>query len=490
MSTARVCYNHRMSDATRSILLRVVFLALCVFSVFTLFNLINIHNRFMVDVVAFQRGDVEAMRLADQQLRKTVALCAIGPGLLLLIQGLILVALRELGLGAFDARREARLRAEANQAMLFSTLESGERVSEAYLARPARYLCWPQLLVALLPFPLWIASYWASTHLAILAVLGYPLPPPELLSRSEAMAVGREVMISLQALVVGASFVLVRVLYPGGPINLVASGLWATIPVSHGLIAAHLAGGPQLDWRQFIEPYWWPGFGLAPLFLLLFVVDAWLYLNQRHLLFMATDSQVYVLAGPYRAWQWPVLMKWTERPHLVSLRDRPLGCELALQCGERHLSFSMENRTEAERLLQALDLEREVRPRPPGRAGFLLHLLGHLLWTSALYVWLCGAFVNVAHPLLRDGLLVSLRIVTQFAAYHGRGDTAAMRAGTDAVLAVNPNERIALYYRGRVLEDEGKWEEAATIYRRLSREADNKLKNMANWRLMRRSARA
>lgn len=427
-------------------------------------------------------------------LRSQLFRLALPPMATLFLLSAALSFLGQRGLGMADTEPEARHRTEANQEVIVNALDSGERVQKVYVGRPRGYHTLPQLLVAMLPVPVAFATMHETTTLAINAVLGYDFPPTEWLSREvvQLMRPSTPVYVSASTLAVAVSFVLVRIVWPGGRMNLAVSGSWCLFPMAVDFLFLGGTGIPSPGRLQlWLSPFLWPGlYSLQWLFLALFAFDAWMYFKQqRHYLFVLSDRQVCVFRGSYLDYRWRLLEKIMHAPELVRRVDRPLGTDVTLRTPTQTLAFSLHNRQEADAFCQALELPHETQSgrRSSGLPAELLRAI----WLVPVYLWLSAAFVNVVHDDEMGKLLIACVILPRMGDYELRHDVAAMRHATDYVLSVKPNDRVALLYRARVLEDEGNAAEAEAIYQRLGRQASGggKIVNTANERLMKMHAR-
>jgi hypothetical protein len=196
-----------------------------------------------------------------------------------------------------------------------------------------------------------------------------------------------------------------------------------------------------------------------------------------------------VFAGSYLTYRWSLFTKIADKPQLIGRVDRPLGNEVTLKSASHTLSFSLHNRREADSFLNKIDIG--LPARSTVRRNLLVELMTRCAWLVPIYLWFCLAFANITISPIRDGLVVSLLIVPKFAAYEGRHEVAVMRKATDLAIQLSPNDRIVLYYRARVLDDEGKDAEAEKIYQRIIREVGHpsKVSNAAAWHLQKMHAR-
>lgn len=471
----------------RSIILRIVFFiasGAVIFAALAAMAYAGTKFARIEFIAGLAQGEVsvEAWRAQDRIERAVLFQMVAAPGLAFLALAVVLAVLRELGLGASDVQKEAHVRADANQEAIVSSLGSGERVASVFMAYPRTFSCLVQFLVGGLPIPLYFATTMASPVVAIFAVLGYDLPPATLMSPGTWENIP---LVSPYSVAIAAAFILVRVLWPGGRINLAVSATWAFLPVVYTVWMSPQLGIPPIDPKFWIQPTWWPGrITIQPLLFALFAFDLWKYYKASgNLLLILTDRQLHVFTGSYLSYRWSLLAKIADKPQLLRRVDRPLGTEVTLGSASQTITFSLHNRREADLLLNMIDLESSARSTV--RRHLLVELATCCAWLVPIYLWFCLAFANITISPIRDGLVVSLVIVPKFAAYEGRHEVAEMRKATDLALQLSPNDRIVLYYRARVLEDEGKDAEAEAIYRRIIREVGHasKVSNASAWRL-------
>lgn len=453
----------------------------------------------------------ESWREGERTLRNTLFAALMIPAVALALLGIALVALRHWGLGLHEDEKEARLRVEANQDSIVSGFDSGERIARVFLARPRTFAALPQLIVAILPIPIAAATLHATVSIAINMVLGGWQPPFQWTSLPMLSYVVRPADVDIQfpGIMLGywtlpievaglvAGFVLVRALWPGGRINLAVSAAWFGAPLTF-IVVDHVLrpvtmgwgiyAGPVTDWRLWLMPLWWPGsISLSYFFIALLVFDLWAYFRMhQHYLFVLTEHKVYLFRGRYADYRWQLLTKIAEPPRLLRRVDRPLGCDLTLQCGPQTVHCTLHSRAAGDDFMTALGVERV--PTVCRRRGFMIELITRCGWLIAIYAWLALAYVNVAHASVRQGIL-GYRVIAKAHGYETGQDIEGMRKEVVFVLGVQPENDVAGYYRARLLEDDGKNAEAKAIYQRLNKLPGQKIRNASNERLMKMHVR-
>lgn len=459
----------------------------------------------------------------DAALMRNLTVVITAPAVALVLVTWLFAALRSFGFCAVDEEREAQARLGWNASSLSSLVRSDEVIARpvskyagrghvwklrlsrslpapvfpywlqaartdlvpstenttlrAFMLRPRTFATLPQLLVGILPLPLTATTVHATMTLAINAVCCGGYPPAEWLNAQEGSAVGMigagTPVLSSYAAAVVASLIGVRIIWPGGRANLAVSAMWAFFPVLTNLASPlfGVLGGnififnPQF-WTRYAALFWPGPFSLHWFFLALFAFDAYVYyVAQRNHLLVTDGRTTSLLAGQLSHRSWEVVGTFNQPPPVLRMVSRPLGTELTLRFGERIVSCSVHSLQQARELIALLGA-----PPPPRttRRFFVVEFLTRCAWMVPIYVWLAWAYVNVVHTHLVTGAL-NFRVVRILTGYDVGPVADALKRETDFALEVQPYNDVARYYRARLLEDEGKVDEAATMYQQIAR---------------------